>query len=139
MRGEFRKHFERRLLIMKKSIRIMAVVMALLMVTLVFASCGKTLKGTYKAEVGGALIGYTATYTFSGKKVEISKTATLLGQSTTTNFEGTYEITEKDDGTMEITITLENDDDDIKSGTYVFEEGENYIKIGLVKYDKVEK
>ena len=38
MRGYFRKHFERRLLIMKKSIRIMAVVMALLMVTLVFAS-----------------------------------------------------------------------------------------------------
>ena len=125
---------------MKKSIRIMAVVMALLMVTLVFASCGKTIKGAYKADIGlVGLAGYTATYTFSGKKVEISKTATLLGQSTTTNFEGTYEITEKDDGTMEITITLENDDDDIKSGTYVFEEGENYIKIGLVKYDKVEK
>ena len=37
------------------------------------------------------------------------------------------------------TITLENGDDDIKSGTYVFEQGEDYIKIGLVKYDKVEK
>lgn len=125
---------------MKKSIRIMAVVMALLMVTLVFASCGKTIKGTYKAEIGlGGLAGYTATYEFSGKKVEISKTATLLGQSTTTNFEGTYEITEKDDGTMEITITLETSDDDIKSGTYTFEQGEDYIKIGLVQYNKVEK
>ena len=125
---------------MKKSIRILAVVMALLMVTLVFASCGKTLKGTYKAEVGvGGLAGYTATYTFSGKKVEISKTTTLLGNSNTTTLNGTYEITEKDDGTMEITITLETSDDDIKSGTYTFEQGEDYIKIGLVKYDKVEK
>ena len=124
---------------MKKSIRILAVVMALLMVTLVFASCGKTLKGTYKAEIGGSLAGYTATYTFSGKKVEISKTATLLGQSKTTTLEGTYEIAEKDDGSMEITISLETSDDDIKSGTYTFEEGDNYIKIGLVKYDKVEK
>ena len=125
---------------MKKSIRIMAVVMALLMVTLVFASCGKTLKGTYKAEVGiGGLAGYTTTYTFSGKKVEIAKTTTLLGNSNTTTLNGTYEITEKDDGTMEITITLETSDDDIKSGTYTFEQGEDYIKIGLVKYDKVEK
>ena len=125
---------------MKKSIRILAVVMALLMVTLVFASCGKTLKGAYKAEIGlGGLAGYTAVYEFSGKKVKITKTATLLGQSNTTTLEGTYEITEKDDGTMEITISLETSDDDIKSGTFTFEEGENYIKIGLVKYEKVEK
>ena len=124
---------------MKKSIRIMAVVMALLMVTLVFASCGKTLKGTYKAEVGGALIGYTATYTFSGSKVEITKTGTLAGMSNTTTMTGTYEITEKDDGSMEITITLDSEDDDIKSGTFTFEQGEDYIKIGLVQYNKVEK
>ena len=125
---------------MKKSIRIMAVVMALLMVTLVFASCGKTIKGTYKAEVGlGGLAGYTATYTFSGSKVEITKTGTLAGMSNTTTMTGTYEITEKDDGSMEITITLDSEDDDIKSGTFTFEEGEDFIKIGLVKYDKVEK
>ena len=125
---------------MMKSIRILAVVMALLMVTLVFASCGKTLKGAYKAEIGlGGLAGYTAVYEFSGKKVEITKTATLLGQSNTTTLEGTYEITEKDDGTMEITISLETSDDEINSGTFTFEEGENYIKIGLVQYNKVEK
>ena len=125
---------------MKKTVRIFAVVMALLMVTLVLASCGgKTLKGTYKAEIGGALIGYTAAYTFSGNKVEIAKTGTLAGMSNTTTMTGTYEITEKDDGSMEITITLDSEDDDIKSGTFVFEEGEDYIKIGLAKYDKVEK
>ena len=124
---------------MKKTIRILAVVMALLMVTLVFASCGKTLKGTYKAEVGGTIAGYTATYTFSGSKVEIQKTGTLAGMSNTTTMTGTYEITEKNDGSMEITITLDSEDDDIKSGTFTFEEGEDYIKIGLAKYEKVEK
>ena len=46
---------------------------------------------------------------------------------------GTYEITENDDGTMEITINLETEDDHIKSGTYTFEEGEDYIKIGPSK------
>ena len=121
---------------MKKSIRIMAVVMALLMVTLVFASCGKTLKGTYKAEVGGALIGYTATYTFSGSKVEITKTGTLAGMSNTTTMTGTYEITEKDDGSMEITFDVDGGNDEIKDGTYTFEETEDYIVIGKTKYYK---
>ena len=125
---------------MKKSVRILAVVMVLLMVTLVFASCAKTIKGTYKAEIGlGALAGYTATYEFSGKKVEITKTATLVGSSTTTTLEGTYEIIENDDGSMDIKLSFETSDNEIKSGTFDFEEGEDYIKIGLIKYDKVEK
>ena len=116
---------------MKKSIRIMAVVMALLMVTLVFASCGKTIKGTYKAEVGlGGLAGYTATYEFSGKKVEITKTTTLRGSTNTSTMNGTYEITEKDDGTMEITITLDSEDDDIKSGTFTFEAKDGFCRKG---------
>ena len=121
---------------MKKSIRIMAVVMALLMVTFVFASCGKTLKGTYEAEIDLALLKYTATYEFSGSKVEISKKTTVLGSVNTVTFEGTYEIIENDDGSMEITISLESEDDQIKSGTYTFEEGEDYIKIGGIQYTK---
>ena len=52
---------------MKRSVRILAVALALLMVTFVFASCGKTIKGTYEAEIDGGLLGkYTATYEFSG-------------------------------------------------------------------------
>ena len=121
---------------MKKSIRILAVVMALLMVTFVFASCGKTIKGTYSAEVDIAILKYTATYEFSGSKVNITKKATVLGSVKTTEIEGKYEITENDDGSMEITFELESEDDQIKSGTFAFEEGEDYIKIGLIKYNK---
>ena len=122
---------------MKKSVRIMAVVMALLMVTLVFASCGKTISGTYEAEIDGGILGkYTATYEFSGKKVTATKViSTLLGSDTVT-LEGTYEITEKDDGTMEITLNFETSDDHVKSGTFAFEQGDDYIKIGVAKYTK---
>jgi hypothetical protein len=83
---------------MKKSIRILAVVMALLMVTLVFASCGKTIKGTYEAEVDVVILKYAAPYEFSGSKVTVTKvTKTLLGSDTVT-LEGTYKITEADGG-----------------------------------------
>lgn len=125
---------------MKKSVRIMAVALALLMVTFVFASCGKTISGTYEAEIDVVVMKYTASYDFSGSKVNITKkTTTILGTVDTTEFAGTYEIAENDDGTMEITISLETEDDQIKSGTYAFEEGEDYIKIGIVQYNKVDK
>ena len=122
---------------MKKSIRIMAVVMALLMVTLVFASCGKTIKGTYEAEVDVVILKYTATYEFSGKNVTVTKVVNpLLGESKTYTIEGTYEIIENDDDTMDIKFEFKTDDDHIKSGTFDFEQGEDYIKIGIVKYNK---
>lgn len=122
---------------MKKSIRILAVALALLMVMVVFASCAKTISGTYEAEVDGGILGkYTATYEFSGKNVTVTRVvSTLLGSDTAT-LEGTYEITEKDDGTMEITLNFETSDDHVKSGTFAFEEGDGYIKIGLVQYNK---
>ena len=121
---------------MKKSIRILAVVLALTAILCVLASCGKTISGTYEAEVDALIMKYTATYEFSGSKVNITKKTTLLGSVSTAEFKGTYEIAENDDGSMEITIELETEDDQIKSGTFAFEEGEDYIKIGLVKYNK---
>ena len=121
---------------MKKSIRILAVVLALTAILCVLASCGKTISGTYEAEVDALIMKYTATYEFSGSKVNITKKTTLLGSVSTAEFEGTYEITENDDGTMEITFDIENGDDQIKSGTFAFEEGKDYIKIGLIQYNK---
>ena len=122
---------------MKKSVRILSVVMILVMGVLMLASCAKTISGTYEAEIQGLLSKYTATYEFSGSKVEATKKVTnILGQVETTTFSGTYEITENDDGSMEITFDFDGDDGDIKDGTFTFEEGEDYIKIGLVKYNK---
>ena len=123
---------------MKKFARVLALVMAMALLCLTFAACSKTLSGKYEAEINYGLGKYTASYEFSGNKVEITKkSTTILGTVDTLTLNGTYEITETDDG-MEITIELEDDDDQIKSGTFTFEEGEDYIKIGLAKYEKVD-
>jgi len=124
---------------MKKSIRILAVVLALMMVTVVFASCAKTIKGAYSAEVDVVVLKYTATYEFSGKNVTVTKVVNpLLGESKTYTIEGTYEIIENDDDTMDIKFEFKTEDDHIKSGTFDFEQGEDYIKIGIVTYQKAE-
>lgn len=121
MKGDF--------LIMKKSIRIMAVVMALLMVTLVFASCGKTLSGKYSAEA----LGTGCTLEFSGKNVTI--TYKLLGTQVGDAVEGTYSI---DDD--KITIEIETDSKEIGAlnGTFDFVENEDSIKIGIIEYKKAD-
>lgn len=122
---------------MKLWIRILSLLMILALCTAVLASCAKTLSGTYEGEVDAVVLKYTATYEFSGNKVNITKkSTTILGTVNTVELSGTYEITENDDGSMEITFTLDGEDEQIKGGTYTFEEGEDYIKIGLAKYTK---
>ena len=113
---------------MKKTIRVLALVMALTMVLFVFASCGKKLSGKYSAE----LLGTGATYEFKGSKVTI--TVKALG-ATAATLEGTYKIADD-----QITFTFESDDKDAEkySGTFDFEEKEDSIKIGLVEYKKVD-
>ena len=116
---------------MKKSIKIVALALVAVMLCLTLVACGKKISGTYEAQIGGDVLGYTATYKFSGSKVEATKTVSVLGAKEATTFEGKYEI--KDD---EITFTFETSDDDIKSGTFAFAETEDGIKIGLVEYKK---
>ena len=105
---------------MKKTLRITAIILALLMVTLVFASCGKTLEGTYSTIV----IDMVYELTFDGENVTIAvKNMGLFVANAT----GTYEI--KDD---RITLNFDSDYADIKAynGTFDFEEGDDYIQIG---------
>ena len=124
---------------MKKNvIRIIALVLMAAALCTVFASCGKKLSGKYTGKLDLVIASYTVTYNFSGSKVTVTKTGEFVGQSKTTTLEGKYEITENDNG-MEITFTFETADDDIKSGTYSLEEGDGYIKIGGVQYNKAEK
>ena len=121
---------------MKKTVRILALVMALAAVLCVFAACGTTLSGTYSnvEEVLGIESG--TRIEFNGKKFEM----TVIVASQEASFEGTYEI--KDDK-----ITFDFDEDKIENELLKaaiedltdaadFEKGKDYIKIDGVKFDK---
>ena len=125
---------------MKKTvIKIASVMIALLMMACVFASCAKKLSGSYQA--GLSLLGQGAdvTYTFSGSKVEATQKLTILGSVKSNTVSGTYEITENADGSMEITFDFEEESDIFKDGTYTFSEGEGYVKIAGVTYSELER
>ncbi|MBO7184802.1 MAG: hypothetical protein J6V34_03270 [Oscillospiraceae bacterium] len=115
--------------------KLMCVVLVVVMM-LSLVACGKKLSGTYEAEIDVVLLKYTATYEFSGSKVTAIKKTTVFGSVNTVTLEGTYEIAENDDGSMEITLNFETSDDHIKSGTFTFEEGEDYIKIAGIQYNQ---
>ena len=126
---------------MKKLTKVLALAIVVAMVCVALASCGKTLSGTYTA--GGDLAGLAGaktSYTFSGSKVTVSVTTTLLGSQKTTEYEGKYEIKEADDGSMTITFTFENEDAKEYKGEYKFAENkdEKTITIGLVTYTKAD-
>ena len=114
-----------------------AVVMALLMVSLIFASCGNTLSGKY-SHTEGTIIKTTTTYEFKGKNVTITST---MGDKELFNLEGTYEI--KDDKIAFDFTGADETDDSLLEGVLdglteqvAFEKGDGYIKIGGVQYDK---
>ena len=112
---------------MKRIISTLLVCVLLLGCVFSLASCDKIVMGTYELD---AIVG-SKTYEFGLTKVSI--TYEVLGQDTT--IEGKYSI----DGD-EITFTFE-DEDKAKdyAGTFSFEKGEDYIKIGGIKYTKVKK
>ena len=116
---------------MKKSIKVLALVMTAVLLCLTLASCGKTLSGTYTMEI----VGSGAEFEFKGNKVTI--TTKVAGAVVGDPVEGKYSI--KDD---KITFEFDGDDKNAKTygGTFDFEKGDDYIKIGtlgkLTKKDK---
>ncbi|MBQ8419351.1 MAG: hypothetical protein IJY37_03195 [Clostridia bacterium] len=120
---------------MKTMKRVLALALAVVMV-FALVSCSKKLSGTYSAEVDAIIVGGKTSYTFSGKNVTITLTGNSILGSKTTEYEGTYEITEAADGTMSITFTFEDAEADKYSKTHSFEELENSIKIGGIEYKK---
>jgi hypothetical protein len=123
---------------MKKNIaKFIALIMAVAMLACMLASCGqKVASGSYKAEV--EFLGQSAgvTYTFKGNKLVAESAVSILGIDKSTTAEGTYELIKYDDGDLEIKIDFEKETDLFKDGTYAYEEGDGYIKIGVIKYEK---
>lgn len=122
---------------MKKFAKVLSLVLVVAMVCVLFAACGNKLSGTYKGKVDAfGLAGAEVVYDFSGSKVTVTATASILGFEKTVESDGTYEIAENEDGDLEITFTFEDDDAEKYSGTFSFSEGEDYIKIAGAKYEK---
>ena len=117
--------------------KVLALILALSLV-FVLVSCGKTLSGTYTAGGDIGIAGAKTSYTFSGSKVTVSVTGSFLGSSTTTEYEGEYEIIEAEDGTMSIKFTFEDEDAKEYTGTKTFKEDKEAgtITIGIVTYTK---
>lgn len=121
---------------MKKTMRWIALALVAVMLCMMLVSCAKTLSGTYTA--GGSVLGTggDVSYTFSGKKVTVTVTSSVFGMSSSTEFEGRYEIAEAANGDMTIIFTFEDDDARSYEGEFTFEETEKGIKIGLIEYTK---
>ncbi len=123
----------------RKIFKLAALMLAVLMMTCIFASCGKKLSGSYQADLTLLGQGINATYDFSGSKVEATRKITFLGKVNADTVKGTYEIVENADGSMEITFDFDEDHDVFKDGTYTFSEGEGFIKIAGVTYSELER
>lgn len=123
----------------KRIIKLAAVMLAALMMTCMFASCAKKLSGSYETDASFLGQGMNVTYTFSGSKFEATSKVTLLGSVNSDTVSGTYEIIEFEDGSMEIKLDFEEETTAFHNGTYTFDQGEDYIKIGGIKYSKLDK
>ena len=118
---------------MKNTIKVLALVMALVLAMSVFVGCGKTLSGEYEAMEEFTKSG--TSIKFSGKKAEI--TIYVLGEEAV-SAKATYEI--KDD---KIEFDFEDIDEDDWDLLEALEEEVSFeelddgdIKIGGVKYKK---
>lgn len=128
---------------MKKSVKILALVLGLVMVLSMLVACSPKLSGTYSGEINVGVASYKVSYVFNGSKVTICTTAdTILTDAKTNEYDCKYQITEAADGTMSIEITYdgeENIDLYIGKKTLVIDDEVGIIKLDGVTYTKQEK
>ena len=126
---------------MKKTIRLVAVLMIVAMLAVSLTSCSKMLSGKSVAEIEIPFLGEsTVVYEFSGNKVTYTATSKgTFGSEKTETKTGTYEIMEDNDDPSKLVIAFEFEGED--RYTRSFSEGENVdgekiITIGGVDYKK---
>ena len=125
---------------MKKTLRLVAVLMIVAMLSISLVSCAKTLNGTYKNENS---FGQTITYTFEKDTYVKKTTSNVFGAEITTTEEGTYEIINDpdNDGALLIVFTTVSGDSTIETKESFVEGKEGnvrYIKIGGTQYNLVD-
>ena len=120
---------------MKKILSVLLVFAVFACAMLTLAACAETISGTYVDTLK------VTTLDFSGNKVTIT-VDNIIGDDTV--IQGTYEITEKDNGEKEITFKFDSSNLDTKVWeTPMFfssgeENGKKFVKIGIAKYTEVE-
>ena len=125
---------------MKKTLfKLSAFILAAIMMTSMFTSCAMVLSGSYKSDASFLGQGLNVTYTFKGLKFTATNKITIFGVVTSDEVTGTYEIVKCADGSYEIELDFDEETATFRDGTYTFEDGDGYIKIAGVKYNRVEK
>ena len=134
---------------MKKIVSAVLVCVLMLSCVLALASCAKVITGTYEHIYGSEAAGYKVTYEFSATKVTATRQViSAIGNLEPTVQNGTYEISESEDGSKTITFTWEdgskNEEGVAEPGKPLsFSEGNKdgkaFIEIAGVEFVKVDK
>ena len=126
---------------MKKIISTILVCVLLLGCVMSFTSCSKMLYGKYEAEVDAVVAGGKVVYEFTPFGYTKTTTTEVLGFAKDSVEEGKYKITENEDGDLTIAFTYEVDGKE-ETESFSFSQGEEdgvkYVKLGLIKYTKVD-
>ena len=126
---------------MKKIISTILVCVLLLGCVMSFTSCSKMLLGKYETEVDAVVAGGKVVYEFTPFGYTKTTTTEVLGFAKDSVEEGKYKITENEDGDLTITFTYEVDGKE-EAESFSFSQGEEdgvkYVKLGLIKYTKVD-
>ena len=126
---------------MKKLISTILVCVLLLGCVMSFTSCSKMLLGKYETEVDAVVAGGKVVYEFTPFGYTKTTTTEVLGFAKDSVEEGKYKITENEDGDLTITFTYEVDGKE-EAESFSFSQGEEdgvkYVKLGLIKYTKVD-
>ena len=128
---------------MKKTIRLLAVLMIVAILSLCLASCGKILAAKYSAGIDLGVLGYSnVTYNFRmfGIVTRTTSSESILTDASSEVVEGKYEIVEDPENPDQLLIILEFEGEErtVSSFSEGVEDGVEYIKIGGIKYEKVE-
>lgn len=110
---------------MKKILSVVLACALLVGCLFTLASCGGV-SGSYTAEVEILGQGGSTTYDFHGSKVDIITKTKILGNINTETVEASYKVNGDE-------ITIKTDDGE---KTYTFEQGDGYIKIAGIQYNK---
>lgn len=106
---------------MKKTIKLVAVVMVIAMLALSLVACAKTLNGKYTSEVDWGIVKGEVTYEFKGNDVTMTTTTGIAGFEKNDTKTGTYEIVESEENADKLVIKFTFGDD---TTTYSYSEGE---------------